>query len=105
MSSVIWNPLLFFWLTRKQKQSRSTGLTSEVLTSLASRMHSLRSISNGISANEARYFQLKIIKKSFFILMNIFLGFKDCTSEGSRNFLDGKKSSRLTWISINYEKN
>ncbi|GMS80848.1 hypothetical protein PENTCL1PPCAC_3023, partial [Pristionchus entomophagus] len=45
MSLVIWNPLLFFWLTRKQK--RMMGLskiinTSEVVASFTSRLSSLR---------------------------------------------------------------
>ena len=55
MSTVIWNPLLFFWLTRKQKRGHLTAFayTSEIITSLASRMHSLRSTSNG-STNETR---------------------------------------------------
>ncbi|CAD5224184.1 unnamed protein product [Bursaphelenchus okinawaensis] len=45
MSIVVWNPLLFFWLTRKQKRSHLGGIlhTSEIITSLTSRMHSLRS--------------------------------------------------------------
>lgn len=45
MSIVVWNPLLFFWLTRKQKRGNLGGIlhTSEILTSLASRVHSLRS--------------------------------------------------------------
>lgn len=56
MSTVIWNPLLFFWLTRKQKRSNLGGMlhTSDIMTSLASRVHSLRSTS-GESTNEARY--------------------------------------------------
>uniref|UniRef100_A0A914YL38 G-protein coupled receptors family 1 profile domain-containing protein n=1 Tax=Panagrolaimus superbus TaxID=310955 RepID=A0A914YL38_9BILA len=55
MSTVVWNPLLFFWLTRKQKRSKLGGIlhTSEVITSLASRINSLRSTSNG-STNEAK---------------------------------------------------
>ncbi|KAI1723886.1 7 transmembrane receptor (rhodopsin family) domain-containing protein [Ditylenchus destructor] len=56
MSTVIWNPLLFFWLTRKQKRSNLGGMlhTSDIMTSLASRVHSLRSTS-GESTNEARF--------------------------------------------------
>uniref|UniRef100_A0A914CPM2 G-protein coupled receptors family 1 profile domain-containing protein n=1 Tax=Acrobeloides nanus TaxID=290746 RepID=A0A914CPM2_9BILA len=55
MSTVIWNPLLFFWLTRKQnKTGRSFGgilHTSEIITSLASRVHSLKYFSNSTSDN------------------------------------------------------
>uniref|UniRef100_A0A7E4ZS01 G_PROTEIN_RECEP_F1_2 domain-containing protein n=1 Tax=Panagrellus redivivus TaxID=6233 RepID=A0A7E4ZS01_PANRE len=56
MSTVVWNPLLFFWLTRKQKSRSFGGMlhTSEIITSLASRVHSLRSTNND-SVNEARY--------------------------------------------------
>ncbi|KAE9550809.1 hypothetical protein FO519_005981 [Halicephalobus sp. NKZ332] len=56
MSSVVWNPLQFFWLTRKQKRSHLGGIlhTSEIITSLASRVHSLRSTSNE-SGNESRF--------------------------------------------------
>lgn len=52
MSTVIWNPLLFFWLTRKQKRSKLGGIlhTSEIITSLASRVQSFRST----SGNESR---------------------------------------------------
>uniref|UniRef100_A0A915DQL1 G-protein coupled receptors family 1 profile domain-containing protein n=1 Tax=Ditylenchus dipsaci TaxID=166011 RepID=A0A915DQL1_9BILA len=57
MSTVIWNPLLFFWLTRKQKRSNLGGIltTSEIMTSLASRVHSLRSTGTGDSTNESRF--------------------------------------------------
>lgn len=55
MSTVIWNPLLFFWLTRKPKRAHNAfGHTSEIITSLANRVQSFRITSNG-SANEARY--------------------------------------------------
>lgn len=56
MSTVIWNPLLFFWLTRKQKRSTLGGIlhTSEIINSLASRVHSLRSTSGG-STTESKY--------------------------------------------------
>jgi hypothetical protein len=55
MSTVVWNPLLFFWLTRKQKRAHLGGIlhTSEIITSLASRVHSLRSTS-GESTHENR---------------------------------------------------
>uniref|UniRef100_A0A915LX88 G-protein coupled receptors family 1 profile domain-containing protein n=1 Tax=Meloidogyne javanica TaxID=6303 RepID=A0A915LX88_MELJA len=56
MSAVIWNPFLFFWLTAKDKQKGAnlSGIataTSEIITSLVSRMHSLRS-NNGQSKDE-----------------------------------------------------
>uniref|UniRef100_A0AC34Q0F4 G-protein coupled receptors family 1 profile domain-containing protein n=1 Tax=Panagrolaimus sp. JU765 TaxID=591449 RepID=A0AC34Q0F4_9BILA len=57
MSTVIWNPLLFFWLTRKQKRSKLGGIlhTSEIITSLASRVQSFRST----SGNESRTGSIK----------------------------------------------
>ncbi|KAI6190542.1 7TM GPCR domain containing protein [Aphelenchoides bicaudatus] len=60
MSTVIWNPLLFFWLTRKQKRAHLGGIlhTSEILTSLASRVHSLRS-NGGTSVLGSTSFRIK----------------------------------------------
>ncbi|CAJ0950907.1 unnamed protein product, partial [Mesorhabditis belari] len=44
MSLVLWNPLLFFWLTRKQKRLNLSRIinTSDIVTSFASRISSLR---------------------------------------------------------------
>ncbi|KAI6214007.1 7TM GPCR domain containing protein [Aphelenchoides besseyi] len=57
MSTVVWNPLLFFWLTRKQKRSNLGGIlhTSEILTSLASRVHSLRSTGDSLRLGSTRF--------------------------------------------------
>ncbi|KAI6200291.1 7TM GPCR domain containing protein [Aphelenchoides besseyi] len=56
MSTVVWNPLLFFWLTRKQKRSNLGGIlhTSDILTSLASRVHSLRSTGDSLRLGSTR---------------------------------------------------
>ncbi|PIO60917.1 7 transmembrane receptor, partial [Teladorsagia circumcincta] len=48
MSLVVWNPVLFFWLTRKQKRSGLSKIinSSEVVSSFASRLgHSIRRMS------------------------------------------------------------
>ncbi|TKR61114.1 hypothetical protein L596_028267 [Steinernema carpocapsae] len=44
MSTVVWNPLLFFWLARKQRSLRLTNIlnSSDIVTSLISRIHSFR---------------------------------------------------------------
>lgn len=65
MSTVVWNPLLFFWLTRKQKRSHLGGIlhTSEIITSLASRVHSLRSTSG---ESTKRYYLASDHKNSIF---------------------------------------
>ncbi|CAJ0582183.1 unnamed protein product, partial [Mesorhabditis spiculigera] len=44
MSIVLWNPLLFFWLTRKQKRLNLSRIinTSEIVTSFANSISSLR---------------------------------------------------------------
>ncbi|KAI6187049.1 7TM GPCR domain containing protein [Aphelenchoides besseyi] len=57
MSTVVWNPLLFFWLTRKQKRSNLGGIlhTSDILTSLASRVHSLRSTGDSLRLGSTRF--------------------------------------------------
>ncbi|KAI6227784.1 7TM GPCR domain containing protein [Aphelenchoides fujianensis] len=56
MSTVVCNPLLFFWLTRKQKRSNLGGIlhTSEILTWLASRVHSLRSTGDSLRLGSTR---------------------------------------------------
>ncbi|KAK0410259.1 hypothetical protein QR680_005030 [Steinernema hermaphroditum] len=56
MSTVIWNPLLFFWLARKQKaQLKLTNIlnTSEIVTSLVSRIHSFRT-TNSTNSDELK---------------------------------------------------
>uniref|UniRef100_A0A1I7XUB6 G_PROTEIN_RECEP_F1_2 domain-containing protein n=1 Tax=Heterorhabditis bacteriophora TaxID=37862 RepID=A0A1I7XUB6_HETBA len=48
MSLVVWNPLLFFWLTRKQKRMGLSRIinTSEIVASFASRIgNSMRRMS------------------------------------------------------------
>uniref|UniRef100_A0AC35TJP4 G_PROTEIN_RECEP_F1_2 domain-containing protein n=1 Tax=Rhabditophanes sp. KR3021 TaxID=114890 RepID=A0AC35TJP4_9BILA len=59
MMTVVWNPFLFFYLTRKQKQKKFTGLlpTSEVFNTIANGVNSFKS-------NFSRRNSLKCSKKS-----------------------------------------
>ncbi|CAI4223542.1 unnamed protein product [Auanema sp. JU1783] len=57
MSLVIWNPVLFFWLTRKQKRTGLSKIinTSEVMASFASRIgSSIRRMSTRNSSNKEK---------------------------------------------------
>uniref|UniRef100_A0A0M3HSU6 G_PROTEIN_RECEP_F1_2 domain-containing protein n=1 Tax=Ascaris lumbricoides TaxID=6252 RepID=A0A0M3HSU6_ASCLU len=55
MSTVIWNPLLFFWLTRKQKRPILGRIiaSSDALTSFVSRINSIRRTSTFRSQSSA----------------------------------------------------
>uniref|UniRef100_A0A914HJ31 G-protein coupled receptors family 1 profile domain-containing protein n=1 Tax=Globodera rostochiensis TaxID=31243 RepID=A0A914HJ31_GLORO len=90
MSTIVFNPFLFFWLTAKDKGQKGnlTGIattTSEIITSLMSRMHSLRSTGGN---EEAR---LKRMNKRALQLQR-------CESAGSRRTANGT-SIRLGQLS------
>uniref|UniRef100_A0A8R1HV21 G_PROTEIN_RECEP_F1_2 domain-containing protein n=1 Tax=Caenorhabditis japonica TaxID=281687 RepID=A0A8R1HV21_CAEJA len=64
MSLVVWNPVLFFWLTRKQKRSRLSKIlnSTEIVSSFASR------VSNSIRRSTLRSNNIDRVRKKQVIL-------------------------------------
>lgn len=66
MSTVIWNPLLFFWLTRKPKRPRLARFSASIdaLSSMFARMSTLRRISTLRSGQSTASDKFVLIRSS-----------------------------------------